>query len=197
MYTQQRIPPLAVRLFAGSSLALILLIGGGCRTLDGASNSVVSALSPYKMEVVQGNFVSREQAELIQPGMSRNQVRAILGTPLLIDIFHPQRWDYVFSIKRKGIEPLERRFTVFFDNEVVARVEASGELLSEQEFVLHLDAQKPNETIKVPVLQATPEQLERAAASAQAYRERVAQRQSAEQQNTATPSSYYPPVNTN
>jgi len=55
----------------------------GCSSLDGAAHRVANVVTPYKVEVVQGNFVSREQVEALQPGMSRQQVRDILGTPLV------------------------------------------------------------------------------------------------------------------
>lgn len=198
MYKQQCIPPLSVRLFAGGVFSLCLLFLAGCSGVDKASNSLVSALSPYKMEVVQGNFVSKEQAALIQPGMSRNQVRTILGTPLLVDIFHPERWDYVFSINRQGVDPLERRFTVHFSGDTVASVEASGELLSEEEFVRHLDAVvEDDDEVEIPVLQATPEQLEEASKAAQAYRDRMQQMQGEAPDSAARPAGYYPPLDSN
>ena len=52
---------------------------------------------------MQGNFVSKEQVEALRPGMSRQQVRDILGTPLVTSVFHADRWDYVFTIKRQGV----------------------------------------------------------------------------------------------
>ena len=57
----------------------------------------------YIPEVVQGNFVSREQKEFLKPGLSRMQVREVLGTPLVASVFHEQRWDYVFTIRRQGV----------------------------------------------------------------------------------------------
>ena len=61
------------------------------------------SITPYKVEVVQGNFVSKEQVEALKPGMSRQQVRDILGTPLVTSVFHGDRWDYVFTLKRQGV----------------------------------------------------------------------------------------------
>ncbi len=72
----------------------------GCGSFDGASRRVANAITPYKMDMVQGNFVSREQVQALQPGMSRQQVREILGTPLVTSLFHGDRWEYVFTIKR-------------------------------------------------------------------------------------------------
>ena len=80
-------------------------------------------ITPYKVEVVQGNFISKEQVEALQPGMSREQVRQILGTPLVSSVFHGDRWDYVFTIKRKGVEAQRRQLTVFFKEDRMDRVE--------------------------------------------------------------------------
>jgi outer membrane protein assembly factor BamE len=67
-----------------AGLALTLAIAAalaGCNSIDGAAHRVANAVTPYKVDVVQGNFVSKEQVEALQPGMSRQQIRDILGTP--------------------------------------------------------------------------------------------------------------------
>jgi outer membrane protein assembly factor BamE len=126
-------------------------------------------ISPYKIDVVQGNVVTREQAEVLKPGMPRQQVRDILGTPLVASVFHAHRWDYVFTFKRQGQEEQRRRLTVFFKGDVLERVEADP-LPSESEFVASLDVKRRSG--KAPALEATEEQLkafaERNAASATA-----------------------------
>jgi outer membrane protein assembly factor BamE len=143
-------------------LGLVLMIGAslaalaGCGSLDGASHRIASIVTPYKVDVVQGNFVSREQVEALQPGMSRQQVREILGTPLVTSVFHADRWEYVFTIKRPGEDPLTRKLTVFFQGEVLDRSEGD-EMPTETEFVASLGSRKAKG--KVPVLEATPEQL--------------------------------------
>ena len=102
--------------------------------------------------MVQGNFVSKEQVEALKPGMSRQQVREILGTSLLTDVFHADRWDYVFTIRRQGVEPQQRRLTVFFKGEVLERFEGDA-MPSEEEFVATLDTRKRSG--KVPALEAS------------------------------------------
>lgn len=124
----------------------------------GACGSAVNTLTPYKVEVVQGNFISREQVEALRPGMTRQQVREILGTSLLTDVFHANRWDYVFTIRRQGVEPQQRRLTVYFKGDVLDRLEGDP-MPSEEEFVARLDAR--GRSGKVPVLEATPEQLDK------------------------------------
>jgi len=130
----------------------------GCGSLDGASNRIVGSITPYKPEVVQGNFVSREQVEALQPGMTRQQVREILGTPLMASVFHADRWDYVFTVRRQGVEPQGYRLAVFFKGDLLERFDGDT-MPSEAEFVSRLDAGR--KAGKVPVLEASEEQLKK------------------------------------
>ncbi len=143
-------------LLAGAVAATLSL--GACSSFTERSRGVLSAITPYKVEVVQGNFVSKEQVELLKPGMSRQQVREILGTSLLNDVFHSNRWDYVFTIRRQGVEPQQPRLTVFFNADVLERF-AGDAMPSEQEFVAAVDAR--GRAGKVPVLEATEDQLKK------------------------------------
>jgi outer membrane protein assembly factor BamE len=127
----------------------------GCGAMD-AGRRVTTALTPYRIEIVQGNFVSKEQVEALQKGMSRDQVRQILGTPLVTSVFHGERWDYVFTLKRQGVDPQQRRLTVFFQGESMDRVDGDP-MPSESEFVAALDNRR--KTGKVPRLEATEEEL--------------------------------------
>lgn len=80
-------------------------------------------LAPYRIDIQQGNFVSQEMVSKLRPGMSKEQVRFILGTPLVTDIFHADRWDYVYSFKRPGQAPERRRLAVFFEDDRLARLD--------------------------------------------------------------------------
>ena len=138
-------------------LLLALSLGlGACGSLNTASNQVVGWVSPYKMDIVQGNFVSQEQAAAVKPGMSRAQVRDILGTPLLTSLFHAERWDYVFTFKRRGAEPQARKVTAYFKDDLLERIEADA-LPTEAEFVASLDTTRPSG--KLPMLELSPESL--------------------------------------
>ena len=128
-------------------------------TMSSSSVNPVNWITPYKVDVIQGNFVSREQVEQLQAGMTRDQVKAVLGTPLLTSLFHADRWDYVFTLKRQGIEPQSFKYTVFFKGDQLERF--SGDSMpSEAEFISTLS----NKRVlgKVPVLQASEEQLKAA-----------------------------------
>ena len=160
-----------VKARCSARLGLVLLIGAsmaalaGCGSLDGASSRIAGIVKPYKVDVVQGNFVSREQVQALQPGMSRQQVREILGTPLVTSLFHADRWEYVFTLKRPGVDAQTRKLTVFFKGDALERFEGD-EMPSESEFVASLDSRKGKR--KVPVLEATPEQLDKYPARAPA-----------------------------
>jgi outer membrane protein assembly factor BamE len=117
---------------------------------------VASALTPYKVDILQGNVLTQEQVQVLQVGMSREQVRDILGTPLLTSVFHADRWDYVFTLKRQGQAPQRRHLSVWFKNGQLERFNGD-EVPTEQAFVESLQVQ--HKATPVPPLAATPEQL--------------------------------------
>ncbi len=88
-----------------------------------AACSVPQLVTPYRMEIQQGNYVSQEMVSQLRPGMTREQVRFVLGTPLLTDIFHADRWDYVFYRDVLGGVREERKLTVIFVDGKLARLE--------------------------------------------------------------------------
>lgn len=133
-----------------------LTVLSACSSVTNRMPSVTSLVTPYKIDILQGNVVTREQAAALQPGMTRAQVRDILGSPLLVSVFHADRWDYVFTFRRQGQEPQQRRLTAFFKSDVLERFEADA-LPTEAEFVASLDAGR--KFGKVPPLQATEAQL--------------------------------------
>jgi outer membrane protein assembly factor BamE len=127
------------------SLSPLLLVAcaalAGCSTIA-SDGSLLGFITPYRMEVVQGNVVTQDMVAQLRPGLSGDQVRTLLGAPLLNDVFHANRWDYVFTIRRQGTAPQQRRVTVFFENDRVSRFEADA-VPTEREFVSAIDATKP------------------------------------------------------
>lgn len=144
----------APRLLAYALIATGAL--GGCTSLQ-SSDNFLGVITPYRVEIVQGNVVTKEQLALLKPGMSRLQVRDVLGSPLLTDIFHADRWDYVFTIKRQGTEPQKRTVTVWFDGERMKSVDAP-ELPTEEEFVAAITPPANKSGKPPPPLQLTEEQ---------------------------------------
>lgn len=143
-------------LLAGAIAASLCL--GACSSIGNSTRSALTAVTPYKVEVVQGNFVSKEQVAALKPGMSRQQAREILGTSLLTDVFHANRWDYVFTIRRQGVEPQQRRLTLYFNGDVLDHFEGDP-MPSEDEFVATLDTRARGG--KPPPLEATEDQLKK------------------------------------
>ncbi|HET7198655.1 MAG TPA: outer membrane protein assembly factor BamE [Burkholderiales bacterium] len=74
----------------------------------------IPGITPYKMDIQQGNYVSQDMVSQLRPGMSREQVRFLLGTPLVADIFHADRWDYVYWREAPDGKREERRVALFF-----------------------------------------------------------------------------------
>lgn len=150
------IPQRGLWLLVGAAASLCL---GACSSVTDSTRSALVKITPYKVEVVQGNFVSKEQVEALKPGMSRQQVRDILGTSLLTDVFHSDRWDYVFTMRRQGTEPQQRRLTLFFKGETLDRFEGDT-MPSEEEFVAAVDT-RVGKSPKIPQLEASESQLDK------------------------------------
>ena len=140
-------------------IALLLVITGvaGCAGVPDSLAVVENVVSPYRMDMVQGNVVTREQVDALKPGMAKSQVRDILGTPLLASVFHADRWDFVFTLNRQGVEPQSRHFAVYFKGDVLDHFDAA-DLPREAEFVASLKSIK--ELGKLPAMDATPESLQ-------------------------------------
>jgi len=78
-------------------------------------------LKPHKIDVQQGNYLDQATILKLKPGMTRSQVRFLLGTPLIADPFHPERWDYMFIDRKAGKLKEERRLTLSFDGDKLTR----------------------------------------------------------------------------
>ncbi|MGC7405013.1 outer membrane protein assembly factor BamE [Pandoraea pneumonica] len=128
--------------------AAALLALAGCSTYDSVTDKVIGVVTPYRINIVQGNFVSKEAYDQLKPGMTRDQVRQLLGTPLLTDIFHANRWDYVFYFKRGNASVVqERHLKLYFESDTLARWEGGENLPTEYQLVQEIDGQK-GKTVK-------------------------------------------------
>ena len=150
-------PLFARRVCAAAGVALL----GGCSMLPSAPSltpggNFLGLISPYRMEIVQGNVVTKEAAALVKPGMTRQQVRDVLGSPMLADLFHGDRWDYVFTIRRQGTAEQRRSVVAYFKDDKLDRLEAA-DLPSEREFVASI-FRTDTSSRPIPVLALTPEQ---------------------------------------
>lgn len=111
----------------------LLLLFPGLLLLAACSNTpdITSRLSPYRIDVRQGNYVTQDMVAKLRPGMTRDQVRFALGTPLVADMFHADRWDYVYRFQPGRGEAQLRRLVVFFEEGKLVRV--GGDVVAESE----------------------------------------------------------------
>lgn len=148
-----------------ASLPLLALLGG-CSYLPTwatlpsvTGDKVLGLVTPYRVEVVQGNVLTKEMVARVQPGMPKAQVRDLLGSPLLTDIFHESRWDYPFTIRRQGAAPQQRLVVATFDGDKLKELTVPDDLPAEHEFVAAINTFKPDR--KQPKLELS--EAERAA----------------------------------
>jgi len=150
--------------FSASAQRLVLLVPclllGACSSVPSlkslasvSGEKVMGIVTPYRVDIVQGNVVTKEQLAQVKPGMTREQVRGVLGTPLLTDVFHADRWDYYFSMRRQGQPFEQRRVVAWFEGDKLKSIDAPDNLPSESEFVAQI-ARKPSND-KLPKLELT------------------------------------------
>jgi outer membrane protein assembly factor BamE len=144
------------RTLAAAGLLAVAFSQMACSGFSDRLPGVTSFVTPYKIDIQQGNVVTSEQTRALRPGMPRTQVRDLLGSPLLTSVFHADRWDYVFTFQRQGQPLQQRKLALFFKGDVLDRVESDA-LPSEAEFVASLDVRRSAD--KPPVLEANEEQL--------------------------------------
>jgi len=94
----------------------------------------------YKLDVQQGNLFSRDQVEILKPGMTKRQVLLVMGSPSVVSPFNQDRWDYVSSIRRGRGSMESKDLVLFFENESLARIE--GDYFPEDPEQLIRDARK-------------------------------------------------------
>ena len=146
-----------------SLLFLVLLSLAGCKQL---SVPTLPGLGAYRIEIQQGNVVTQEMLDKLQPGMTRNQVRFVLGTPLIVDPFRNDRWDYVYTLNKGGSRIEQRQLKVYFKDDKMERYE--GDIVADTKATVKsgekpatTPAAKPAlaipETAKPPAVQPAPQ----------------------------------------
>ena len=101
------------------STLLMVLALAGCKQAP----ELPAVISPYKIDIQQGNVVSQAMLDKLKPGMTRAQVRFALGSPLIVDMFRNDRWDYVYLYQKQGAEVQRRRITILFEADRLLRIE--------------------------------------------------------------------------
>jgi outer membrane protein assembly factor BamE len=110
----------------------------------------IPGVTPYRIEVQQGNFVSQEMLSQLKPGMSKEQVRLTMGTPLLADAFHADRWDYIYTREAPNGKRESRKLVVFFADNKLLRVDGDG-----------VQLERPKEGAAAPAVQTPPAEEKR------------------------------------
>jgi len=116
-----------MHLYRVSGVAAAVLAASLLASCKSVEVPKVPGVTPYRMVIQQGNFISQEMVSQLKPGMTKEQVRFVLGTPLVTDIFHADRWDYVFFRETPDGKREQRNLSVVFENNKLARV--LGDLL--------------------------------------------------------------------
>jgi outer membrane protein assembly factor BamE len=106
-----------LRPLAGAIVVLALL-AAGCKNVP-----MLPGLTTHKIDVQQGNVVTQEMVAKLKPGMTRQQVRFVMGTPPISDVFHADRWDYVYYLNRGGRVVEQRRLVLRFEGELLKLIE--------------------------------------------------------------------------
>jgi outer membrane protein assembly factor BamE len=99
-------------------LIVLAVLAAGCSRIPS-----LPGLSAHKIEIQQGNYLTQDMVAKLKPGMTRSQVRYILGTPLIADPFHSDRWDYVYQMQKGGDTVEFRRIFLTFEQDKLARIE--------------------------------------------------------------------------
>jgi outer membrane protein assembly factor BamE len=127
-------PSLRVRtplLAVAAALAL-----GGCASATAPFDTwmpYISQFGVYKIDINQGNYISQDMVDKLKEGQTKQQVRLVLGTPLIASVFRENRWDYTYEFRKNGRVQTHRQFTVYFKDDLLARWEGDEMPKSVQE----------------------------------------------------------------
>ena len=108
-------------------LVPVLLLG----LLTACSSVKLGDIGPHRIDVQQGNALDQENVAKLKPGLNRSQVRFLLGTPLLVDPFRNNRWDYVYTFSKRGKLVEQKRITLFFEGDILQRIEGDVPAVTE------------------------------------------------------------------
>jgi outer membrane protein assembly factor BamE len=115
---------------------------------EDSKSKLGKVLKPYRPDMVQGNFISKEQLQRLKLGMDREEVKVVLGTPLITSVMHPNRWDYVFAFKRGDTQLVEQRqVTLLFEKDILKKITAD-DLPTEYELIAEIDGIKSSRRVQ-------------------------------------------------
>ena len=102
----------------------------------------------YRVDIQQGNVINQKMVDRLQPGMDKHQVRYIMGTPVLQDPFHVNRWDYIYTFSHGGARREQRHVVLYFKNDKLASV--AGDVVTGNRKTSDMFNQTPSTTVEVP-----------------------------------------------
>lgn len=115
----------------------------GCSTIDKMGSAVPRALDKmpliHRPDIQQGNVITQDSINKLRPGMTKNQARYVMGTPMLVDVFHQDRWDYIYSMQPGGEDREQERISLFFSDDRLVRIEGDYRPLTATEDPLMVD----------------------------------------------------------
>jgi len=155
---------------------LLLSLLAGCST---------SIIGPHRIDVQQGNALDQENLARLKPGLTRSQVRFLLGTPLVVDPFHTNRWDYVYTFHKAGKLTEQKRVTLFFEGDTLVRIE--GDLPAVEPAAAQTGVAAPAETSQTVAATTAAAPLPQAAEPPAAQASPAAQPRAAQPQPTLRP----------
>jgi outer membrane protein assembly factor BamE len=98
--------------------------------LASCSSATLPTFTPYKVEIRQGNLITQDMRAKLKLGMTQAQVKAVLGAPLINDVYHANRWDYIYSLEQQGKVVEKQRLTLYFDKDLLKRIDDATPLKS-------------------------------------------------------------------
>jgi outer membrane protein assembly factor BamE len=135
---------------------LILVIAALVLSACKQTPQLSSVISTYRIDIQQGNVVTQEMVNKLKAGQTRSQVRFVLGSPLVTDMFHQDRWDYVYLMQRQGKPDERRRLTVIFDGDKLVSLEGDVVVTDKALEPPPSPAQKSAAPVSAPVKPAVP-----------------------------------------
>ena len=112
----QKTPALTAALISAALLA-------GCASSTDSGSRLISFPGAYKIDIQQGTVITQAMVDQLRPGMTRNQVQYVMGTPLLEDTFNRDRWDYVYSMQPGGEQRTQQTLTILFEDDNLASIQ--------------------------------------------------------------------------
>jgi len=131
-------------------ILIATLLLAGCNNIP-----ILPILTPYKIDIQQGNYVTQDMIAKLKPGMSRSQVRFALGTPLVVDPFRTDRWDYAYMLLKGGELVEQRTVTVMFNGDQMDRI--VGDVVAGTNITVPEGKAAPTKAVPAAVPAAVPE----------------------------------------